>query len=219
MWPRFLQSLDATHASLEENLAYDVSLLDAAERDPSACVLRFWESSSYGVVVGRSNDIGREVRQTACQADEVPIVRRASGGGAVVIGPGCLCFSLVLPIPAELPQLGVSGVTRAVMQRLADALRAPAEIIQIQGISDLVLGDRKFAGNAQRWKRRAFLHHGTILYDFDLPRIARYLETPSRQPDYRGGRGHGEFVVNLRRSREDLMESLLHAWNSGEAEA
>lgn len=219
MWPRFLQSLDATHASLEENLAYDVSLLDAAELDPSPGILRFWEPSRYGVVVGRSNDIGREVRQASCRADDVPIVRRASGGGAVVVGPGCLCFSLVLPIPAELPQLGVSGVTRAVMQRLADALSSPAEIIRVQGISDLVLGDRKFAGNAQRWKRRAFLHHGTILYDFDLRRIARYLETPSRQPDYRGGRGHGDFVVNLPRSRDELTESLLHAWNSGKTEA
>ena len=49
---------------------------------------------------------------------------------------------------------------------------------------------RKICGNAQRWKRRAFLHHGTILYDFDLAKIERYLRLPARQPDYRAGRAH-----------------------------
>ena len=56
------------------------------------------------------------------------------------------------------------------------------------GISDLSLGGRKFSGNAQQRKQTAILHHGTLLYAFDLPSISRYLKQPPRQPEYRGNR-------------------------------
>lgn len=247
MWPDALKQLDTTFESLAENLEFDVALLRAVQSDPASATLRFWESAQYAVIVGRSNDIDREVDGAACQCDDVPILRRPSGGGAVVLGPGCLCFSLALPIPARQADIGISGVTRAVMQQLATSLTTPEEEIVVRGISDLVLRDRqfprrvrcadhdplqvsladqaqhgphsgpyerKFSGNAQRWLRNAFLHHGTILYDFDLDRITRYLKLPSRQPDYRQGRPHAEFVTNLARSRESLVRSLSDGWNA-----
>lgn len=215
MWPESLRWLDRQQANLAENLAEDVAILNAVEQTPSLATLRCWESASYGVVVGRTNRIDREVDVTACEADGVPIIRRESGGGTVVVGPGCLCFSLVLPIPEELPRLGISGVTQAVMQRLAEALAHNSDkIVSVRGISDLVVENRKICGNAQRWKRRAFLHHGTILYDFDLAKIERYLRLPARQPDYRAGRAHHDFVVNWGDSRQEIIERLQQAWNA-----
>ncbi len=65
------------------------------------------------------------------------------------------------------------------------------------GISDLVLGDRKFSGNSLRCKRDHFLYHGTLLYQFPLEQIGELLKMPARQPNYRQGRPHGEFVMNL----------------------
>lgn len=214
MWPESLQACDITRETLAENLAGDLSLLEAVNVDPVAAALRFWEPADYAVVVGRSNVIEREIDVVACQTDAVPILRRASGGGAVVIGPGCLCFSLALPIPSEFPALGISGVTRALMQRLAVALSSSSEIVSVQGISDLAIDGRKICGNSQRWLRMAFLHHGTILYDFDLARLDRYLKHPSRAPDYRHGRTHLDFVANFLRPREELVRRLSQAWNA-----
>lgn len=214
MWPETLRFCDVTRPTLAENLDYDLALLREVEADPAAATLRCWEAAEYAVVVGRSNDIEREVDVAACQAGDIPIVRRDSGGGAVVIGPGCLCFSLALQIPTEFADVGITGVTRAVMQRLADALDSPAEPVSVAGISDLVVQGRKFSGNSQRWKRAAFLHHGTILYDFDLVRLARYLKSPSREPDYRQGRSHLGFVTNFQRSREELTARLSAGWNA-----
>lgn len=214
LWPATLHWRDVTLPAPEENLAWDIALLDEAEDDPTAGVLRVWEPNEYAVIVGRSNVIDRDVDVAACQADDVSVVRRTSGGGAVVIGPGCLCFSLVLPIPALFGQLGVSGVTKALMARLADGLTSAQAIVTVRGVSDLAVGDRKVCGNAQRWRRQAFLHHGTILYDFDLPRIARYLRHPEREPDYRAGRHHDDFVMNIPRSRSELVCALRTTWNS-----
>ena len=62
---------------------------------------------------------------------------------------------------------------------------------------------RKVSGNAQRRGRRALLHHGTLLYDFDPGLAARYLKEPIRRPAYRSGRCHADFIGNLPLSAED----------------
>ena len=66
-------------------------------------------------------------------------------------------------------------------------------------ISDLALldGEKKFSGNAQHRGRNYILHHGTILYDFDLSVIPRFLKMPRDIPPYRRDRSHLEFVANV----------------------
>ena len=54
----------------------------------------------------------------------------------------------------------------------------------------------------------SLLHHGTILYDFDIRRIRNSLREPIRQPGYRRGRTHDHFVVNAPISLEALLEGL-----------
>ena len=132
----------------------------------------------------------------------------------MVIGPGCLSYSLVLPLTDEQRALGVASLTKRLMERIALGLRAVLPGATACGTSDLADDGRKFSGNAQRWLSNAFLHHGTILYDFDLPRIGRYLRTPSRQPDYRDSRDHAAFVTNVDASRETLVGLLATAWQA-----
>ena len=59
------------------------------------------------------------------------------------------------------------------------------------------LGEKKFSGNAQRRGKHYILHHGTILYKFDLSLISRYLNMPQDIPEYRKGRPHTDFVTNI----------------------
>lgn len=91
-----MKLLDYTLPSPAENLALDEALLLAAEGGTGGEVLRLWELPTHAVVVGSGGSVGIDVHLTACAADGVPVLRRASGGGTVLLGPGCLCFSLVL---------------------------------------------------------------------------------------------------------------------------
>ncbi|MDZ4686460.1 MAG: lipoate--protein ligase family protein [Planctomycetaceae bacterium] len=218
MWPISLHLHDDTRPTPDDHLAADEALLKQVDADPSRAALRLWESPTVAVIVGRSNVIDAEVDDAACHADGIPILRRCSGGGAVVIGPGCLCYSLVLPITEDHRRCGVPAVTADIMQRLADALSDDRHRIEVRGVSDLVLDGRKFSGNSQRWLRNALLHHGTVLYDFDLSRVARYLRFPSHQPDYRSDRPHAEFIANLAMPRADIAQRLITAWRAQEAQ-
>ena len=81
--------LDLTLPTAAENLALDEALLDEAEASSAGCeTLRLWEPKEPAVVIGRSSQAAIEVRLDACRELAVPVLRRASGGAAVVTGPG-----------------------------------------------------------------------------------------------------------------------------------
>ncbi len=209
-----MRYLDLTLPTLAENLALDEALLDEAESAGDLETLRFWEADHAAVVVGRSSDIAREVRADLCQRDGIPVLRRSSGGTSVVIGPGCLMYAVVLSVTSRPALRAVDEAHKCVLGTLASALCALAPAVRCRGISDLVLGDKKFSGNSLRVKRANLVYHGTILYDFPLPWIDRYLAMPPREPDYRKGRPHAEFVTNLPAPVADIREAIRKAWQA-----
>jgi lipoate-protein ligase A len=210
-----MQRLDLSLPTCEENLALDEALLEAAEAGELADeVLRLWEMPQVVVVVGRSSVVAQEVHLEACRADRVPIRRRVSGGAAIVAGPGCLMYSAVLRYAGRdcLPAIDhVHAQVLAIVQRCLGRL-VPG--IQHQGISDLALGDRKCSGNSVRCKRDFLLYHGTLLYAFDPLLLDRYLATAPRQPAYRAGRTHSEFVINLPAEPAQLREALARGFGA-----
>jgi lipoate---protein ligase len=211
-----MQFLDLTLPAATDNLALDEALLLEAESGTGGEVLRLWEWPRPTVVLGSGCILREDVDEPACAADGVPVLRRSSGGGTVLLGKGCLLYSLILaydrsPALAEIrPSYGY------ILERMREALSGIVPGLMQEGISDLASGGRKFSGNAQQRKRHHVLHHGTLLHDFDLSLIDRYLRLPSRQPDYRAGREHLDFLMNLPATRETLGRRLRHIWEAEE---
>lgn len=200
------------------NLAMDEAILNWCEDgNAPGGILRFWESSVHFVVLGFSNKATTETNQSACKADGIPVLRRISGGGTVLQGPGCLNYQLVLPIDSR-PQLqSVTTTNKFIMETLAGSLANTFNTpIEVCGYTDLVWNSRKFSGNAQRRKRHFLAFHGTILHQFDLNLITRYLAFPSLVPDYRGTRDHLEFVGNLSGKPDRIIRAISDTWQAHE---
>jgi lipoate-protein ligase A len=210
-----MKLLDLTLDTPPENLALDDALLEEAEAGGvPAEVLRVWESPDPCVVVGRSSRVSEEVNILECQRDNVAVLRRCSGGAAIVAGPGCLMYAVVLSYELR-PQLRmISEAHQFVLQRIRRSLQHCAPLVRCQGTSDLTLEQRKFSGNSLRCKRTHLLYHGTLLYDFPLDAISRYLLHPPRQPDYRQDRVHNAFVANLDVPRDALRDALIDNWQT-----
>lgn len=235
--------LDLTLPTPAENLALDEALLLELDRAGSSHgeastpardgtgtgppgleegreVLRFWESPTPFVVLGVSGRIAEEVDGAACAADGVPVLRRASGGGTVLQGPGCLNYSLVLSLPHRAELRDVTRGYALLLARVAGALeRCGAPGARQEGTSDLAIAGLKLSGSAQKRTRRALLHHGTLLYSFRLEDIPRYLREPGNQPAYRDRRLHTEFVRNLDVPAPALKEALAREWLARPPEA
>jgi len=200
-----------------ENMALDEALLLECEAgDPHSELLRLWEPTAPMVVLGRSSVAQREVNLEACRRDGVPVLRRQSGGCAVLSAPGCLMYAVVLSY-ARRPELrAIHNAHRHVLDRLAMIVGRCVPGLTRAGISDLVLGDRKVSGNSLRCQRTHLLYHGTLLYDMPLDLVERYLNAPPREPDYRGGRGHVDFLTHLPVSRTDLIACMVDAFEAHE---
>ncbi len=209
-----LQLLDVTLPTVQENLALDEALLDEAEDLDvgSNETLRLWSPPDFAVIIGRNSQIAVEVDHQYCHDNKIPILRRSSGGATVVIGPGCLMYSVILSYHRRPHLRDLSATHEFVLGRIARAIPGS----RLRGTSDLAIGEKKIAGNSLRCKRNHFLYHGTLLLNFPLHVIAQALKMPPRQPDYRRGRSHEDFVANCGLPEEDVRKAIIDAWKPTE---
>jgi lipoate-protein ligase A len=216
-----------------ENLAFDEALLESAEQGSSGGeFLRLWESSQPMVVAGRSSRVAKEVNEPFCREERIPILRRSSGGAAIVTGPGCLMYALVLSFTLRPELKDITRTHSFILERLKTSigpLVSHLGTIMCAGTSDLAIKQedeihtprfrlpapcsiRKFSGNSLRVKRTHLLYHGTLLYAFELGLIEKCLRMPLRQPEYRKDRPHSDFVMNLPATREQLVDAVIAAF-------
>tara|TARA_Y100001935_G_C17298998_1_gene507941 strand:- start:1358 stop:2053 length:696 start_codon:yes stop_codon:yes gene_type:complete len=193
-----------------ENLAIDeafLKLVDKGKYHEGIC--RIWESMTHFVVLGLSKKIEDDVHLDTCKKDGIPILKRCSGGGTVLQGPGCLNYGFVLPINQHRDLAGIGTTTSYILSKVQERLEPVVSKTEQKGISDLVIDNIKFSGNAQRRLKNAILFHGTILYDFDLDLVSKYLKEPPIQPDYRKKRHHHQFIRNVSASKSELIEAFV----------
>ncbi len=210
---------ERTFDTPEENLAADETLLELAEVSDCGEILRFWESTVPFVALGYTNSIETETQRENCRSLNIPILRRVSGGGTVLQGPGSFNYALVLEIAAHAELQTVSESNAYIMARQRSALLQVlagemGNRIHVQGTTDLTLDNCKFSGNAQRRKRRFTLFHGTFLLDLPSELLAQTLQLPARQPEYRAHRTHTEFLTTLPLTRQKIKDALITEWNA-----
>ena len=199
------------------NLEYDDEILRRADTAEGGEVLRFWHAPAVFIVLGRTCREELEVNTPACRQDHIPVLRRSSGGGTVVQGPGCLNFSLILSKERHPQIISITHSYQYILSRVITALDACGVAAELRPLCDLVqpASEKKFSGNAQRRGHRHILHHGTILHDMDLSLVSRYLCMPPKMPDYRRGRTHGDFVTNVKLDVPAFKQALANVWTRG----
>lgn len=172
----------------------DADLIDALRRDGKARV-KVYRPDAVRVILGHGSAVEREVHLDAIRRDRVELQRRPGGGCAVVLDPGNVIVSVVLPVPGL-------GDTKKWFQRCCRWLAESLETcgvpgVDVNGISDLVIGDRKIAGTALHRAKDLLYFSASLLVTPQLELLDRYLPHPPREPDYRHGRSHLDFVIGL----------------------
>lgn len=189
--------------------------MDLCEEGSGHEILRFWEPLETFVVLGYSNKTCLEINELSCKADGLKVLRRASGGGTVLQGPGCFNYSLFLSLKDRPDLSGITASNARIMEKNRAAMETLlGKPVRVQGHTDLTLGDFKFSGNAQRRKKNYLLFHGTFLYQFELGKIEKYLAMPETRPAYRADRPHRDFVTNIPAKPTRIAQALQKIWGS-----
>jgi len=171
----------------------DDRLLLEEARTPFAFLV--WRPAQTVVVIGKGNRPELAVFSDAALADGVPVLRRPSGGEAVILSPEMLCVSAVRNTTRQQPSPRYFRHYNGLIIRALQALRIDG--VGQQGISDLAVGGRKILGSSiYRNKNRVF-YHAVLNVAGRTDLMERYLCMPQRQPDYRRQRAHASFVTSL----------------------
>lgn len=116
--------------------------------------------NSESVVMGKNQNPWLECAPAVIEGKHIPILRRISGGGTVVHGPGNLNVGFVV---------ARGGFDRRKQLLLiADALAKVGITAEVTDRGDIYVGERKISGNAMCYRNDRVLHHATVLVNADL---------------------------------------------------
>lgn len=152
-------------------------------------MLLYFYINRGAVIIGRGQNPWAECNLAAMQRDEVQLVRRITGGGAVFHDAGNLNFSFI------------AGAERYDVQRqlgmILSAVRALGVDCEFTGRNDLLAEGRKFSGNAFCKRKGICQHHGTLLINSDLSRLQNYLNVDPQKLQSKGVKSVRSRVCNL----------------------
>lgn len=143
--------------------------------------------------------------------DQVPVIKRFTGGGTVIVDSGTIFVTFICNKDA-VPDL--QPYPRPIMSWSSLIYN---EVFHGTGDfhlreNDYVFGNRKFGGNAQSITKGRWIHHTSFLWDYEIRNMA-YLKLPSRAPEYRSARDHLEFICRMKDyiSRSDFIDGTIRA--------
>jgi len=186
------------------NLALEQHLFDTAGQTQNLFML--WQNENT-VVVGKYQNASGEIDREYVKNHDVRVVRRLSGGGAVYHDMGNLNFTFITGAD-ESETLDFEMFCKPV----ADTLAALGVKAELNGRNDITIGGKKFSGNAQYRKKNRVMHHGTILFDSDLEKVARVLRVSGDKITSKAIASVRSRVTNVREHlpRDMTLEEFRH---------
>jgi lipoate-protein ligase A len=176
--------------AIEEHLLRNVQLVEP---------LLLFYINAPSVIIGRNQNSIEEIDPRFVRENQIHLVRRLSGGGAVYHDLGNLNFSFITHGKHDLHNFGkFTQPVIEVLQRLGAAA-------VLQGKSDIFVDGKKISGNAQYASTGRMFSHGTILFDTNLENMLRAINPRQLTIESKAVQSVRSFVTNV---REHLSEEL-----------
>lgn len=176
--------------SILEQLRLEEALLRTDDRN----FFLINEGSTPSIVMGISGQVDELVDRKKAEAQAVPVIKRFSGGGTVVVDERTLFTTFIGQKNLLHP---FACYPEPILRWSAEFYRAAFALPEFDlRENDFILGVKKCGGNAQYIQKERWLLHTSFLYDF-CPSKMDLLLHPKKTPQYREGRAHADFVCRL----------------------
>ncbi|WP_047520318.1 lipoate--protein ligase family protein [Microbacterium sp. ZOR0019] len=201
------------------NLALDEVLTSRVGEGRRRPTLRIWEWDESAVVIGSFQSYRNEVDPEGAAKHGFDVVRRISGGGAMLMAAGQI-ITYSLYVPASL----VAGMTFADSYAFLDdwvlqALRSLGIDAVYQPLNDIASPTGKIGGAAQkRLANGGVLHHATLSYDIDGQMMTEVLRIGREKLSDKGTMSAAKRVDPLRTQtgleRAEIIERFKDTFRS-----
>lgn len=153
------------------------------------------------VIIGKNQNAWGECRHEKLERDGGKLARRISGGGAVFHDTGNLNFSFI----ADKSRYDLHRQLKVML----DAAKMFGVDAEFSGRNDILAEGRKFSGNAFCMRKSSAFHHGTILIDSDMGKLAGYLAVPKDKIESKGIASVRSRVVNLAELNPEISPAKM----------
>lgn len=154
-----------------------------------------WQPNKTYLVLGRSNQGEEAIDIKQATKDGVEILKRPSGGETVLLSSNMLVISTLIAIQQGLkPKDYFVKANDEIIKTLS---KFGVNNLSTKGISDISIGEKKILGSAIYKTPNAYFYHAILNIKEDISLISKYIKHPKREPDYRKGRTHSDFVTSL----------------------
>ena len=204
-----MKYIDWKETDPQKNLAFEEYVFNQMDKDESYFLL--WQNDN-AVIVGKHQNTIEEINQEYIKENDIKVVRRLSGGGAVYHDLGNLNFTFIVNEVGQ-EQFDFQTFTRP----LVEALKTLGVNAEFNSRNDLAIDGKKFSGNSQYAKRGRILHHGTILFNSNLATIQSALKVKQDKIESKGIKSVKSRVTNIvdyldeDYTLEDFKAALLKA--------
>jgi lipoate---protein ligase len=177
--------------------------------------LQVWKPTETMIIIGKGSDPDLELISESIIADQIPVIRRNTGGCSVIISPSMFVVSLSLTNQPGKKNNEYFDLFNDVLLRALQ--KTGVKNLDTAGISDITLNKRKVVGSAIYRNKDAVFYHAIINNSGSIDLMERYLKIPPRQPDYRKDRSHDDFVTSFKAEGFELdvdkfKEALQTEW-------
>ena len=172
------------------NLALEQFVFDSLDR--SASYIMLWQNHS-SIIVGKNQNTSAEINAAFVNANNISVVRRLSGGGAVYHDLGNLNYTFITDANAD-NIINIASFCKPILEALI-SFGVPAEI---SGRNDMTVEGKKISGNAQYIRHGRVLHHGTLLYDSCTEMLVKALNVSDDKIESKGIKSIKSRVTNIR---------------------
>ncbi|WP_339022335.1 lipoate--protein ligase [Spiroplasma endosymbiont of Crioceris asparagi] len=164
-------------------------------------ILFLWQNHNT-IVIGRNQNVTSEVNIKLALADDVTIIRRNTGGGAVFHDLGNLNFSIIYD---DKQNTGIS-MFQETMTPILDALKLYNLNPCFLGRNDIAINGKKISGNAMLKHQNRFLQHGTLLFNSNLELLSKYLTVDRQKIISKNIKSISSRVTNINNEAEKPIE-------------
>jgi len=189
---------DSVSASF--GLAADECLAHRAGIGASQPTLRLYTYRSYCALVGRFQNVDNEINRAYCEANGIPLNRRPTGGGAIIMGQDQLGIALCIPGREEDSYRHARELMVHFSAGIISGLETPGIRATFLGKNDVEVNNRKVAGlGVYRAPEGGLLFHASVLVDLDIALMLRVLKTPFEKITDKAIATVAERVTTIRR--------------------
>ena len=172
------------------NLALEQYVFDNLDRSHSYFML--WQNDNT-IVVGKHQNTAEEINASYVKENNITVVRRLSGGGAVYHDLGNLNFTFITDhIDGQIFDFSTF------CKPVAKALASMGVKVEISGRNDMTIDGKKFSGNAMYMKEGRVMHHGTLMFDSNPQIMEQALRVSKDKIESKGVKSVRGRVTNIK---------------------